>query len=483
MVARATESASEPSAKRAPRPRRRHAPHQVLAVALGFALAAACFVASTLFADSRLELVARRTRDVSDNAMPSIVHVATMRRELARAQYELEDSTSGAPGEPLQLPAQFAAMDQALAQVEEARRFYESYPRFPGESALWADATKKLDNAEDTMSRVRAELEVGRGQDAAADVHGPLAAAVAGADDAVSRVLRLNYDQGALTATAADHAWRRARELGLALDGISVVITAGLGIVALRSMRRQSAISRARADELEAFASRVAHDVRSPLSPVSLALEQAARDPGTANTTRVVVERGLRSLRRVDGLVQDLLTFARAGAAPEPDSRASLDRVASEVVQDVEPQAATTSVRVSIGDLPRCQMHCPAGVLASVLHNLVSNAIKYMPPDATDRRVWIDGTRRGGRMHVEVADSGAGIPADLRENIFQPYVRANRRQPGLGLGLATVRRLVEAYGGRVGCRSPRRGGSVFWFELPCSPPAADEERPRGVDVT
>jgi signal transduction histidine kinase len=86
-------------------------------------------------------------------------------------------------------------------------------------------------------------------------------------------------------------------------------------------------------------------------------------------------------------------------------------------------------------------------------------------------------------VQVEVADSGSGIPTDLRPHLFEPYVRGDRGRPGLGLGLATVRRLVEAHHGTVGCRPARSGaGAVFWFELPALPPTANEEGAGRVEV-
>jgi signal transduction histidine kinase len=180
----------------------------------------------------------------------------------------------------------------------------------------------------------------------------------------------------------------------------------------------------------------------------------------------VALQRGIRGLGRVEDLVRDLLVFAQAGAAPDPGARASLQAIVGGVVADAEPEAAAARVRVEVGSLPACDVACSPGILQSLVANLVRNAIKYMPPDASERRVTISASVGGGRVHVEVADTGGGVPLDARERVFQPYVRGHRRQPGLGLGLATVRRLAEAHGGRVGLRSNERGGATFWFELP-----------------
>ena len=86
--------------------------------------------------------------------------------------------------------------------------------------------------------------------------------------------------------------------------------------------------------------------------------------------------------------------------------------------------------------------------------------------------------RRGGRVSVrprrasvvfEVEDSGPGVPEDLGDRIFEPYVRGKEtaaKKSGIGLGLATVKRLVLAHGGQVGVRRSSSGGALFWFELP-----------------
>jgi signal transduction histidine kinase len=93
--------------------------------------------------------------------------------------------------------------------------------------------------------------------------------------------------------------------------------------------------------------------------------------------------------------------------------------------------------------------------------------------DAPVRRITIRARKLDSFSRVEVEDSGPGVPAQLQERIFDPYVRgAESTTPGLGLGLATVRRLAEAHGGAAGLRGDLPSGSLFWFELPTAPETA-----------
>lgn len=110
-------------------------------------------------------------------------------------------------------------------------------------------------------------------------------------------------------------------------------------------------------------------------------------------------------------------------------------------------------------------VRCPSGVLMSLTQNLVGNAIKHMG-DGASREVRVEARDAGESVHVDVRDTGPGIPPEILPRLFEPFVRGSVASSGAGIGLSTVKRLAEAYGGRVGCRSEPSGGSVFWFELP-----------------
>jgi signal transduction histidine kinase len=105
-------------------------------------------------------------------------------------------------------------------------------------------------------------------------------------------------------------------------------------------------------------------------------------------------------------------------------------------------------------------------VLTSILGNLVGNAVKFMR-DSSERRITLRVVESGDEVRFDIEDTGPGVPAGLEDAIFLPYVRGEGvTQPGLGLGLATVRRFCEAHGGTVGVRSTSGRGSAFFFTLP-----------------
>jgi signal transduction histidine kinase len=209
------------------------------------------------------------------------------------------------------------------------------------------------------------------------------------------------------------------------------------------------------------FADRVAHDIRGPLTPALLALELMERE--TDEQMRSAAGRGLRSLRSVVELVADLHAFARSAAPPEGGEVAPVRDVLDNVLAELHELALANRVALEVVPFEACAVACRRGVLASVVGNLVRNAIVHMG-DAPERRVSI--TVRAERdVCVEIADTGPGLSAEALDTVFEPHVRRSGGT-GLGLGLATVRRLVDAHRGKVGVRSTPGVGSTFWFRMP-----------------
>jgi signal transduction histidine kinase len=225
---------------------------------------------------------------------------------------------------------------------------------------------------------------------------------------------------------------------------------------------------RQREAELVGFAGIVAHDLRGPLARVLgyadfLADEAADRlEP----PHQEFLERLRGGAHRMQVLIDDLLDYATADNRPVTRADVDLHALANEVVREHAGSGAARPATIVVEPLP-----VVAGdpvLLRQVLDNLVGNAVKYTPAGA-EPSVHLSGhVTDDGRLRVEVADRGIGIPDAERQTVFTAFHRAtgSDRYPGTGLGLAIVHRIVERHGGHVGVRPNPGGGSVFWFTLP-----------------
>jgi signal transduction histidine kinase len=298
------------------------------------------------------------------------------------------------------------------------------------------------------------------------------------ADEAVAAardLIEVDARQAAAAATRIEQASHEARRLAYGLDALSAVLAVAAALLVVRALQKVRAVDaenrrlmERKAEELELFAGRVAHDVLSPLAAVSLSLAVAGRLAEHPDA-REALKRGSRSLQHVSGIVDGLLEFARAGARPEDGARTEVEPLVRELRTELEPFATDHGATLAFEATPACAVPCSPGVLLSILSNLLRNAIKYLG-NSSARRVRLRVERRRGRVLFEVEDTGPGIPASEAASIFRPYVRGpHAGVPGIGLGLATVKRLVESHGGAVGHRPGARGGAVFWFELGDAP--------------
>ena len=208
---------------------------------------------------------------------------------------------------------------------------------------------------------------------------------------------------------------------------------------------------------LAAFAGQVSHDLKNPLAAISMSLELIEDELAEADTEGLelvvdLVSRAYNGALRMNGIIEDLLEFARGGAAPvltEVDLQAAISELVAELDLDGH--------EVVVEGLPTVQAD-RAQILA-VVKNLLLNAVRFAP-ESGPVRVHAVGRR------VQVSDSGPGIPTDDRERVFEPMVRLNKKIPGTGLGLAISYRTITAHLGRMGIEETPGGGTTVWFELP-----------------
>ncbi len=224
--------------------------------------------------------------------------------------------------------------------------------------------------------------------------------------------------------------------------------------------------------ELEGFLYAVAHDLRGPLGTArgyAALLEERLRGgrpegaEGMCRQLRIQVD-------RLGGLLEDLLAFARLGAERPAVRDLDLAAACRSAWADLGLRVEETGAELAVGaSLPRVRM-APVR-LHQVLLNLFGNALRYrrlgVEPRVRVRRAGQEeADPKPGYACVVVEDNGPGIPQGMEERVFQLFVRGSQERKGSGMGLAIVRRVVAAEGGRVWLRSTPGEGCRFYLELP-----------------
>jgi signal transduction histidine kinase len=243
--------------------------------------------------------------------------------------------------------------------------------------------------------------------------------------------------------------------------GAALLLARSLGLI-----RGYSKVMNARISELDAFAARVAHDLRGPLQTINLSLSSLATRTSD-DAVRATAERARGGVQRMSTMIGGLLEFARSGANPKQGARADLPAVFEGLRDELQPIADRSGVRLFLEAEPSLRAAASPVAIHAIIANLVGNAIKYARAEG-ERNVAASARAQGRHVHIEVRDTGIGIPRDRLATIFDPFVRLRDRLDSYGLGLATVKRLVDAHHGTVTVESEEGVGSVFIVELPAA---------------
>jgi signal transduction histidine kinase len=238
---------------------------------------------------------------------------------------------------------------------------------------------------------------------------------------------------------------------------------------------RRLLTERARADEdlanRDDFLGMVSHDLRSLLGGIVMSASLLAERGGNEESDETVAEamRIQRYAARMNRLISDLTDVASidAGKLAMRSVPGDLVTVIEETVATLQSSADAKGVALEIDAVGgRLPARFDPDRMLQVLMNLVSNAIKFT---AAGGRITLRGERRGGELRIAVVDTGSGIPADLREAVFERFWQAGSNdRRGLGLGLYISRCIVEAHGGTIGVESTPGVGSTFLVTVPAS---------------
>src|SRR6185312_1180126 len=438
-------------------------------VALGMVLVVLSFAVTLGYSHFLLQPIDERALAITENEVPSLQHLANMRVELAHLGKSVRHLAAGSSATAP--PGIEAARDR----IQSEFRLYRDLATSPAQAQGVQIVGQRLEALRDATDRVVNAAGSDTGREALREQFEP---ALERTDAAAGALQSLNETEARAQATRILQTRHQATLIATLLGGASLAIAFVVTFLVLRVLRaraeltqRYMLVQRERNAELEAFAGRVAHDLRDPLGAIALQVLAVTRRHQLKPELTPYFNAIDRQLERTNQVIEALLEFARAGAAPALGARADLIEVLNAVVAGIRPRLETIEVELTIAPVPPLEIACAPGALSSVLANLVGNAAKFIVEGSElPRRISVRVSEESHAARVEIEDNGPGIPSEAEQSIFEPFRRLHTtRQPGFGLGLATVKKIVEAYHGRLGVRSRPTKGSVFWFELPKVP--------------
>lgn len=227
-----------------------------------------------------------------------------------------------------------------------------------------------------------------------------------------------------------------------------------------------------------AFLATVSHELRTPLAIIQ-ATVQTLQNP-RLNLNREHIDGLLfdviEEVHSLSSLVEDLLDVASMNANTftiHREEEVDLNQLIQTVAKGFGASMANNEVTLEWELCPEMPLvTVDPQRISQILRNLLDNAAKYTPSGSLVRLTVAYAFNEEGEGWVEtcVEDSGQGIPDAIKSRLFERFVRdTDSGKPGLGLGLAIARELVEAHGGKMGVGSSSLGGSRFWFQLPVNP--------------
>jgi two-component system NtrC family sensor kinase len=245
---------------------------------------------------------------------------------------------------------------------------------------------------------------------------------------------------------------------------LSPVLDVGWALI-MRDISYLKQLDRMKSD----FVATITHDLRSPLTVIQGVLRLLPQLGELNEEQREFAEQAMRNAEHMDRLIRSLLDIGQIEAGLEmPMEPLQLDDVVEEVVANLQGEATSKGLVLEVEVARGMSMvNGNQTRLVQVVTNLLDNAIRYTPEGG---RITVSASEGGGEITVSVKDTGVGIPAQAKAHVFQKFYRVEgsqtRELEGMGLGLATVKSIVERHGGRVWVESKEGEGSAFFFTLP-----------------
>ena len=413
---------------------------------IAFGVVAGAFVLSTVLAERSDVRIRHAAAEIAENSAPSIEHLSLMRTDLRRITLIGDDDLDAAlEGSPR---VDRRRIDEALASLEQDWARYHALPAFAGETPLMASADRAKEDVAAAITHMQSlDPATHDGDEKIREVlEGELQPAANRLDAAALRLIDFNAARGGDLGTSIRRMGERSVTNAIVLDALCLVLTVITAFLAWRLGRRYTLLLEQRAEELEAFAGRVAHDVVGPLSAASLALDLLAR--GTASPERAgrAIDAGRAGLSRARLIADGLLAFARAGAQPDPGARADVAEVVAAALKEIAADTAERGITIAAEVEGVDAVACNPGVLASLVSNLLRNAIKYAATAPAPRIVV---------RACNIEDRGRGARPD-RGRGQRPRPAARARGPGVRAVRARAEQRAARHRSRPGDRQKDR---------------------------
>jgi signal transduction histidine kinase len=443
---------------------------------LGLAVIAAIFAAQTVISVTWTASSQARARRLSEGSLFSIEQVTRIGRDISRERVLLDDHIAERDVHAMDVIE--ARLHETAADIARAEEAYTPFADLPNEQAEWREVQALIARFDAEVSETFTLSRKNRDEEARARV-AALRREYADLDRHMAELIEINR-AGALQAIAQIRGIDKStREILVAtgITGLLAVILVGWGgmrrIASYEDLLvRHLGLLEGRNRELDAFAGRIAHDLRDPLSSVTMTMALLSRSEIGARADDV--ERMRRGLKRIDVMIGDLLALSRIEVDASADACNPSD-VAAQIRQDfVERHGEQATLREEV---EAARVRCSEGLLRQALWNLVENGVKYR--GHAQPQIGLSGRAPGGMYELRVADNGIGMSPEEAAHAFDPFYRGQRARGvrGTGLGLAIVKRIVDARGGTISVESKPEHGSTFIIRLPLADQVQDS-RPR-----
>lgn len=217
------------------------------------------------------------------------------------------------------------------------------------------------------------------------------------------------------------------------------------------------------------LASSIIHDLKNPLSTISLAAQMLEMGVQTPQKQTENIARIHRQVGRISNMINELLEFTRPGGRSGELAPIRLSTYLTGLINDLRQELQEHSVELRVcGAMPDVEVALDPARMTQVFRNLVFNAVEAMPEGGS---IEVE-CETGERVEILLRDSGPGIPAAIRDHLFEPFVTHGKVR-GTGLGLSICKRIVVDHGGEIRLNPEEQNGAEFQILLPLiNPPSA-----------